>query len=97
MTIDEFLESRITEDEVSATMRECHKEDCDWLPNAAGYSYPCDCGVPERMTAECAAKRRLIRGLEPFGELDDMFAPEVLSILASAYASHPDYDSQWSI
>lgn len=60
LTITEFLEARITEDEVAATLRECHREDCGWIPNEAGYSYPCGCGVPERMAAECAAKREVV-------------------------------------
>ena len=59
MTITEFLEARITEDEVAATLRECHREDCGWIPDEAGYSYPCNCGVPERMAAECKAKRAI--------------------------------------
>lgn len=72
MTITEFLLARITEDEVKATLRTVHAEDCGWIPNEAGYSYPCNCGVPERMAAECAAKRAIIglhgRNADIYGE-----------------------------
>lgn len=61
MKITEFLEARITEDEVRATLREWHALDCEVIPNDAGYTYPCDCGVPERILAECAAKRAIIK------------------------------------
>lgn len=59
-SITEFLLARIAEDEVRATMREWHTIDCETIPNDAGYSYPCDCGVPERMAAECSSKRAII-------------------------------------
>jgi hypothetical protein len=32
----------------------------------------------------------------PFGALDDMFAPEVLGLLASVYADHSDYRQEWA-
>ena len=60
MNITEFLLARIAEDEVIATLRGWHAEDCGWLPDESGYSYPCNCGVPERMAAECAAKRAIV-------------------------------------
>lgn len=85
MTIVEFLNARITEDEVAATMRECHKEDCAIIANDAGYSYPCECGVPERMKAECVAKRAII----PIG------SDEVLQHLAAVYSDHTDYQQDW--
>jgi len=86
MTITEFLEARITEDEVSATLRECHREDCGWIPDESGYSYPCNCGVPERMAAEAAAKRKLLAHSDG----------EVLAVLACVYASHPAYQQEWA-
>jgi hypothetical protein len=85
MTIVEFLNARITEDEVAATLRESHKTDCETIPNWAGYSYPCRCGVPERMAAECTAKRAIV------AEGSD----EVIKHLAAIYSDHPDYQRVW--
>lgn len=88
MNITEFLEARIVEDEVIATLRGWHAEDCGWLPDESGYSYPCDCGVPERMAAECAAKREIIAKVQG---LDF----SLLEALAYVYKDHPDYDRNW--
>lgn len=52
---------------------------------------------PTRVLAECAAKRAIIGGLEPFSTLDDINAPELLSILAAVYAEHPDYRQDWAL
>lgn len=103
MTITEFLEARIAEDEISATMRECHRGGCDSTPNEAGYSYPCGCGLPERMMAECAAKRAILAECRP-GTLDDLDSGEddqpapmwVARALASVYKDHPDYQQEWA-
>lgn len=75
MTLVEFLLARIEEDQINATMRTWHADGCDSLPDPAGYTYPCDCGVPERMTAECSAKRRIIEFHESWPVLVEM-APE---------------------
>lgn len=61
MTLTEFLLARITEDEVNATLRQWHHVDCESVPYpGSDYTYPCDCGVPERMKAECEAKRLIM-------------------------------------
>ena len=97
MTLIEFLEARITEDQVRATMRAWHAEGCDTIPDAEGYTYPCDCGVPERMSAECEAKRRIVEDCEAVIVLSDaddngaQLAPAILAYLALPYVDHPDY------
>jgi len=105
MEIAEFLLARIAEDRVMATLREWHTRDCDTHPNEAGYSYPCDCGVPERMAAECEAKRRIAeeyreavhyydaRPSVPAGEVTGL--ERALMLLALPYAGHPDYRAEW--
>ena len=60
LTLTDFLLARIAEDEVRANLRDWHVSGCDTIPDASGYSYPCDCGVPERMRRECEAKRRIV-------------------------------------
>ena len=97
MTIAEFLEARIAEDE--ATL--------DAVPAAAKQSDDFDFGGTDdylrftigygRAVAECAAKQAIIEGLEPFSILDDINAPELLSILAAVYADHPDYRQEWAL
>lgn len=52
---------------------------------------------PARILAECAAKRAILKGFEPFGEIDDINAPEILGILAAVYANHPDYLPEWKL
>jgi hypothetical protein len=46
--------------------------------------------------AQCEATRKIVKGMEPFGPIDDIAAPEILGILAAVYADHPDYDPEWA-
>jgi hypothetical protein len=109
-SIIDFLEARIGEDEVRATMREWHTIDCETIPNDAGYSYPCDCGVPERMAAECAAKRAIIESLTNTTAAHakeahlgqklvlagmDTGLRVALQALTVPYREHPDFDEDW--
>jgi len=55
-TLADFLLARIAEDERDADW--IHHEDCEHLPPAP--TFPCDCGYPARVLAECAAKRRIV-------------------------------------
>lgn len=86
-----FLRARVDEDAVAATMREAHKLDCEQVPNPAGYTYPCDCGVPERMLREVEAKRKILDGFDP---IEHPVGP--LLALAAVYCDHPDYDPAWT-
>lgn len=105
-----FLEARIEEDQINATMRTVHAEGCDWLPDESGYTYPCDCGVPERLLAECASRRAIIE-LHPragdgccstcvtdWGQQEtEQFPCPTLRAVAAPYASHEDFDPDWRL
>jgi hypothetical protein len=61
-----FLSAQVELDAVSATMRTIHAEGCDHLPSIGSeYTYPCDCGVPERMMREAEAKRMILAAHDP--------------------------------
>jgi hypothetical protein len=57
LTLVEFLLARIAEDEQRAD--QLHDEDCDGVSPPPG-PFPCDCGFPARVRAECEAKRRIV-------------------------------------
>lgn len=114
MTITEFLEARISEDEAVARAGAWQdygweaREDAVWETMSFGADCIVRCDEPEeaahiarhdpaRVLAECAAKRAIIKGLEPFSTLDDINAPELLSILAAVYADHPEYRQEWAL
>ena len=52
---------------------------------------------PARVLAECAAKRRIVEGMQPFGPIDDINAEEIFALLALPYADHPDYRQEWAL
>lgn len=107
----QFLLARITENEADA--RWVHVEDCEALPPPCGYNgpFPCDCGVPARLLAECEAKRRIVglwnlqlsipepeyglAGGEPLGGQGAEVYYDALKALAVPYAGHPDYRPEW--
>ena len=109
MTLTEFLEARITEDEEIAA------PDPDW----DDYKGHCDAvGVhytSARVRAECVAKRAIVEQAEEASsnteyvisqscinqaEKDEARASDpgrrILHALASVYADHPDYDPAWA-
>jgi len=47
---------------------------------------------PDRVLAECAAKRRIVQWYQ-WGDVRE----PVLGPLAAVYADHPDYDQSWSL
>lgn len=109
MTITEFLEARIAEDEAAL-------ERTGWFPHSTHGSdaigtYRADCpdclGVPsrERVLAECAAKREIIAMFKP-EDIPREWDPEAyvaaaiegcLLALAGVYADHPDYQAEWGV
>lgn len=112
MTLAEFLLARLEEDQVKrAVMREWHAEGCDHLPDPSSeYTYPCNCGVPERMAREVEAKRRIVelhtaadgdwhecRGRYGTAAFSDAEPCDTLRLLALPYADHPDYDRSWAV
>jgi hypothetical protein len=65
MTLTEFLLARIAEDESDA--QDVHDRGCSCLPPPPGFTgpFPCDCGYPARVLAECEAKRRIVERCRP--------------------------------
>lgn len=109
-TLTEFLLARIEEDEVNATLRQWHGEDCPTIPDPSGYSYPCECGVPERMKREAVAKRQVVEiawgdhlqiesewgSCRGSAELEAAGDyPVTLRSLGVIYADHPEYREEW--
>jgi hypothetical protein len=96
MTIIEFLEARIAQDEAAA------KVAIEWVANGPrplyawygesnrktfGGAYDLVTSQsPARVLAECAAKREIIPHLQDFTALE---------ALAYVYKDHPDYDKNW--
>jgi len=98
-----FLRARLDEDAIRATLREWHAADCEELPTPGSeYTYPCNCGVPERLAADVDAKRRILdlhkaMALNPDVHSDAWTAlGDLLHLLALPYASHPDYRPEWA-
>ncbi len=103
-----FLAARLDEAAVRATMREVHASSCESVPSEGYYTFPCDCGVPERMGREVDAKRKILaRYEEIFAERkkhpeDLAVAGALLALhgvvcaLAAVDCDHPDYDPAWA-
>jgi hypothetical protein len=87
MTITEFLEARIAEDEARAR-----------YPYLA--SSPDPLFSPARILAECAAKREVMRwwtdGLIGYAVAEDGEMTNPLLPLAAVYKDHPDYSPEWA-
>lgn len=99
MTIADFLLARIAEDEAAAREPWGHDETLD---SEVQFLYQ-----RERVLAECEAKRQIL-GLAQYVEENEgggaaialfdgySLGPSgVLPVLATVYASHPDYDQSW--
>ncbi len=123
-TLVEFLLARIAEDEEAAKaaieLREPYtRGGFTWYYNWAihtehvsggwGTGFVDGAPTPDRVMAECQAKRRIIEYCEYSIDPDDdaCYAPEtygmmaatgegVLERLALPYADHPDYRPEWS-
>ena len=119
MTIVEFLLARIAEDEAEARdaiaerARVSGDDPRSSDPDMSLQSWP-DVGVPavlvgpERVLAECASKRHMLRmaqrvffpsplRVKPFWDGQRAYAEAVLEELAAVYADHPDYDTSWRV
>jgi hypothetical protein len=55
-----WLRAVLDEETARAVYRQWHAEDCETIPGPDGYSYPCECGVPEWMLRDIAAKRAIV-------------------------------------
>jgi hypothetical protein len=104
MTIDEFLDARIAEDEAAAEAAiDGHFEasfpwtDVDVLRHIERWS-------SARVLTECAAKRAIVRQLK--SAMDDPWtyefmardlAEETLFMMARPWAEHPDFSPAWTV
>ena len=98
MTITEFLEARIAEDEAAA-----RQEDEDYAHTTLLPTYDSDHQLKwntERVLAECTAKRAVIGwwtdGLIGYVRVDDELTNPLLP-LAAVYKDHPDYKQEWAL
>jgi len=99
MTITEFLEARIAEDEADAIDRVVlRSEDRRSLTDDDA----------AKIHAECAAKRAIIKLCEVVGGMDAAIVGEwggpgygadedILRALAAAYKDHADYQQDWTL
>jgi len=92
LTITEFLEARIAEDEQQA-------ESCRYLGWFPGKKYGVTTVSHARVLAECAAKRAIIQwwinGVIGYVEVDGELTNPLLP-LAAVYKDHPDYREEWA-
>ena len=111
MTIAEFLEARLTSEELEASAAKAEYAH-------GGYG----CYGPARVLAECAAKRAIIaehapvdysglgmaspnacslcgadRGMHDWEWVEDSFPCPTLRALAAVYADHEDYRKGWAL
>lgn len=112
MTLTEFLLARIAEDEERAEVGALYPgQHTGWLNAVVGGSYVgfSDRFTPDRVLAECEAKRRIVERCaesesqnyawvsgQRFGRpegVEDLRA--IIRDLASVYADHPDYSDEW--
>jgi len=107
MTLTEFLEARIAEDEAVAELASSHNGGATFAKD----NYGCLLVQPARVLAECAAKRRIVevqarldaahvavgprRRLRSGHRVAEDALQFVLRCLALPYAEHPDYDEAW--
>jgi len=100
MTLSEFLQARIAEDEAEAQARREHSEGCwpnmDNCQSHYGEEGQWSWG-PARVLAECEAKRRIVSEIEGT-RATGTYTTRLLTILlhlAMPYADHPDYHDEW--
>lgn len=104
----EFLLARIAEDEATAQSliaqtrwRYRHIGDAAEVWSNTDYSEEGISLSPERMLAECEAKRQLLSMADPFDFADDggtgmsEHADKIQRLLALPYADHDEYLEEW--
>jgi len=112
LTITEFLEARIAEDEglAKASIANYTPDEWDnpsrWANHYAADVEFWDTHTPYRVLAECAAKRAVISNVGPYSCSQahpqfDVYHPDghlspVIRAIAAVYASHPDYREEWA-
>ena len=86
MDLKTFLLARIAEDEHEATIAKAE------FAHGGYGSYG-----PTRVLAECAAKRAIVDAFDPEApDLDPYVGRDVMQMMASVYADHPDYQEGWA-
>ncbi|MDJ0321642.1 DUF6221 family protein [Pseudarthrobacter sp. PS3-L1] len=104
MTITEFLEARIAEDEAVArfqVQRMTQPADGGSFDLVESDEYSTIDITPARVLAECAAKRKIL-ALEICNACEVEYQPcdhrnGTLSALSAVYVSHPDYLEGWAL
>jgi len=107
VTITEFLEARIAEDEARASSGWARLGDSRWETTEYGQDFL----APSAVLAECAAKRAIIADHSEFVEAIDYLSAALpgglnqepdapwrtstLRHLAAVYADHADYREEW--
>lgn len=100
MSIAEFLEARISEDEVRAKHRDVVTFGSERRKFANDALH--DPHDPARVLAECAAKRAIIAEHAPIDVCDahdanyETTTCDTLRALAAVYKDHPDYQQEWA-
>lgn len=108
MTITEFLEARITEDEAAAA---AYERFANGIPVARKHKAGDDrpelrMPDPKRLLAECAAKRAIVHYCAGLGvdryrdaEVDAQYRAAwwIAVQLAKVYKDHPDYRQEWAL
>ncbi|MCC3277482.1 DUF6221 family protein [Arthrobacter sp. zg-Y20] len=90
MSVREFLLARIAEDEEQAEV--CRV--MGWVP---AKKYGLTAVGPDRLLAECAAKRTIVEAFDPEApDLDPYVGRDVMQMMASVYSDHPDYRTEWA-
>ncbi|MFD6070769.1 DUF6221 family protein [Amycolatopsis lurida] len=103
----EFLRAR--EDDREAKADQVHGLDCDLVLGSitGNINDSCDCGGPEFVRADVAAKRQIIELYAEHADYDDVENSyehasgricglgEALRLLAQMHADHPDYRVEW--
>jgi hypothetical protein len=101
MTIIEFLEARIAEDEAAAAAYARfigHKLNGQ-KPKSSPANPELRMPNPARLLAECAAKRKRLQVIEDgwISYNDDNILGELLALEAVPYADHADYRQDWAV
>jgi hypothetical protein len=94
LTITEFLEARIAEDEARASSGWARLGDTRWETTNEGQDFL----TPSAVLAECAAKLTLVEMHTTCDDVsygDASTCPEIRT-LATVYADHPDYRQEWA-
>ena len=101
-----FLKARLDEDEAGAwsvhDVAKCDAILYEDLPNVAPRDVHCDCGYPDRVRRDLAAKRRLIAEYEDChntGNSPDHYDGywDAIVRFAAVYSDHPDYQQKWAV